>query len=516
MARASRRPHLATSRQVPAIPGCLAEPAPDPKKGASSAPKNPEVCNLLCAGRIPSSSQKAQSRGTRVSVAVEFACAMLLLSSGAPSCAHAAPTAEGATLLAADLTPVGAERAGNGDGNIPPWEGGLPQSPGIDPGVGYLDPFADDPVLFTITVANADRYKDKLSPGHLALLKRYPDTFRMPVYRTRRSAAIPVAVEQEIRRQAGLAVEDGYRIRNVGLTTVPFPRPTDGLQVIWNHIFRWRGGSVSRQYTWLLVTAHGLHYKALIRDHEVFAQHGYMTEAQPGRLYNEYAFYLAPPELANTIFLRWEPIDPVGDSTINWRFDPFSLRVQRLPFFGYDDIPPATGGLRVSDQYDGFNGAPDDYDWKLLGKRERFIAYNAYRLGSKKARYAEILKPHHVNPEFLRYELHRVWVVEATLRRGAHHRYPRRLFYVDEDTWQIVQEEVYEESGELWRFGDHQTIQFYDVMVPWYRALVHYDLRAGAYLVSYLDNEEKFAWRWGWRGRPVQFVPDHMQTIAKW
>jgi len=445
-----------------------------------------------------------------------FACVALAFLLVAPRGTKAVEVGPEKAPAGDQLTPVGAERAGNADGTIPAWDGGLARTPAIDPEIGYLDPFADDPVLFTITAANVEQYKDRLSLGHVALLERYPDTFRMPVYRTRRSAAVPASVQEEIGQQAGLAVEDGYRIRNVGQTTVPFPRPTDGLQVIWNHIFRWRGGSVSRQYTWLLVTTQGLRYTVRIRDHEVFAQQGFMTEPQPGRLYNEYAFYIAPPELANTIFLRWEPIDPVGESTINWRFDPFSLRVQRLPFFGYDDIPPATGALRVSDQNDGFNGAPDDYEWKLLGKRERYIGYNAYRLGSKKAKYGEILKPHHVNSEFLRYELHRVWVVEATLRKGAHHRYPRRIFYFDEDTWQIVQEEVYDERGELWRFGDHQTIQFYDVMVPWYRALVHYDLRSRAYLVSYLDNEERFPWRWGWKGRPVQFVPDHMQTIAKW
>jgi len=443
------------------------------------------------------------------------ACAIpfALLSTGASS-----PTASPSPdfdRLGSELTPVGAEQAGNAEGTIPAWDGGLPPLP-VDVKVGYSDPFVTDPVLFTITAQNADAYRDKLSPGHLALLKKYPDTFQMRVYPTRRSAAIPLPVQQRIRSHAGLAVEDGYHIRNVGQTTVPFPIPADGLQVMWNHIYRWRGGSVSRQYSWLLVTPLGLRTRVLVRDHVVYAQQGYMVEQQPGRLFNEYAFFLAPPETANLIFLHWEPEDPVGDSPVSWKLDPLSLRVTRLPYFGYDDIPPTTGGLRVSDQNDGWNGAPDAYDWKLLGKQERYIGYNSYRLSSKALSYDSIALRNHVNSDLLRYELHRVWVVQATLRPGAHHLYPRRVFYVDEDSWQVVQEEVYDQQGTLWRFGDHQTMQFYDVEVPWYRALIHYDLKANAYLVTYLDNEESFEWHWGWKGRAVQFVPDHMQTVAKW
>ena len=49
----------------------------------------------------------------------------------------------------------------------------------------------DDQPLFTITAANFEQYKDNLSPGQIALLKRYPDTFRMPVYESRRTAAYP-------------------------------------------------------------------------------------------------------------------------------------------------------------------------------------------------------------------------------------------------------------------------------------------------------------------------------------
>jgi hypothetical protein len=430
-----------------------------------------------------------------------------------PNWAGAAVTAEQVARLGADLTPVGAERAGNADGSIPEWTGGMAKSAPIDPRVGYVDPFAQDPILFTITAQNADQFGDRLAAGHRALLKNHPETFRMNVYRTRRTASYPEEVLTEVKKQAPFARTDGYHILDVGKSAVPFPIPADGLQAIWNHVFRWRGGSILRQTTWFPVARNGRYFKVRVRDVFVFDQQGYMAESRPNRLYNFVAVSLDPPEYAGKVDLVWEPIDPVAEGRAAWSLDPVTFKLRREPFRGYDYLEPITGGLRTADEYDGWNGAPDRYDWRLLGKRERFIAYNSYRLGDKKLKYAQILKPGHIDPDLLRYELHRVWVVEATLWPGAVHRYPRRIFYLDEDTWQVAQEEIFDGNGNLWRFGDHPSMQFYDVMVPWYRATINYDLDANGYLVSFLDNEERFEWRWGWKGRIDQFLPNYMRFL---
>lgn len=434
----------------------------------------------------------------------------------APIGAAAAVTAEQAARLDADLTPVGAERGGNADGSIPAWTGGLPKSAPIDPLVGYVDPFAQDPVLFTITAGNVDGYRERLTAGHLALLRLHPQTFRMNVYPTRRSAAYPEEVLTEVRKQAPFARTDGDHVLDVGKSAVPFPIPADGLQVMWNHVFRWRGGSIVRQYTWFPVARNGRYFKARFRDALAFDQQGYMVQSRTNRLYNVTGFYLDPPEYAGSLMLLWEPIDQVAESRASWSLDPNTLRLLREARRAYDDLAPATGGLRTADQYDAWNGAPDLYDWRLVGKHERFIAYNSYRLSDKKLKYKDILKPHHPAPALLRYELHRVWVVEATLKPGAVHRYHRRIFYVDEDTWQVAQEEIYDRNGKLWRFGDHQAMQFYDVLVPWYRATIHYDLAADGYLMSYLDNEERFAWRWGRKGQIDDFLPNNLQFLSTW
>jgi len=429
-----------------------------------------------------------------------------------PVC-RAAATPEEIARLAGDLTPVGAERAGNAAGTIPAWTGGLPQQP-VDPAVGYLDPYGDDPVLFTITAANADRYADQLTDGHRALFQLYPDTYRINVYPTRRSANWPEEVLAEVRAQAPYPRTEGYRLLDVGKSAVPFPITTDPVQMMYNHSLRWRGGSVIREYNWFPVDRRGRFFAVRVLEAMAFDQQGYMRQSRPNRLANLYAMYLEPSTIEGQLTLVWEPIDAVDQPRQSWSYQTVSRRVVRDPSRAYDFLDRRTQGMRTADQWDGWNGAPDRYDWKLLGKREMYIPYNSYRLSSKQLRYEEILQPGHLNPDLLRHELHRVWVIEATLRPGKHHRYPRRIFYLDEDTWQVAMEEDYDSDGQLWRFGEHPAMQFYDVLVPWYRAMVHYDLKAGSYLASELDNQAKFVRRWGLMGEISDFLPVNLRRLG--
>ena len=94
----------------------------------------------------------------------------------------AAVSPDEAAKLGTSLTPFGAEKAGNADGTIPEWTGGLATNAAAVDSRGFLaNPFAGEKPLFTITAQNVDQYKDKLTPGQLAMFKRYPDTYRMPV-----------------------------------------------------------------------------------------------------------------------------------------------------------------------------------------------------------------------------------------------------------------------------------------------------------------------------------------------
>ena len=413
--------------------------------------------------------------------------------------------------LSADLTGVGAERGANADGTIPAYTGGLPVT-AVDPAVGYVDPFAEDRPLFTVTAANADTYKQYLSTGHATLLKRDARTFRMNVYPTRRSAAYPDAVLATIKAETGKATTEGYHIRGVGKTTVPFPIPTDPLQVMWNHVYRWRGGSFERQFTWAPVAPAGSFFVVRVRLKAAFDQQGYTQRPAEGRLYSANQYFLSPPSAIGIRQVQWEATDPVDEARIRWLYVPATLDGRRLPSYGYDNQELLTGGMRLADQNDGWNGAPDRYDWKLLGKREMFIGYNAYRLADKRLRYADIIRPRNLDPDLLRYERHRVWVVEAT--RRASHIFYRRVFYIDEDTWQVALEEVYDEKGALTHFGDHHMMQFYDVQVPWYAATLHHTIGTGAYLVTYLQNQEQFRDQWGFQARPADFTPANLRNLG--
>ncbi len=416
--------------------------------------------------------------------------------------------------LGVELTPVGATQAGNADGSIPEYTGGLPKAPPIDPKIGYTDPFENETPIYTITAANVDKYKDVLNVGLITLLKRDARVFRMRVYPTRRTAAYPEDVLAEVKKQAGLATTEGYHIRNVGHSTVPFPVPTNGLQVMWNHVFRWRGGSAERQFVWAPVNAIGGFFVVRVRQSVVFDQHGYMRDgdSRPNRLFNGNTYFMSPPSMVGLRALAWEPIDPMSEPRVRWMYVPQTLDTKRTPSFDYDQQEPGTLGLRTADQNDGWNGAPDRYDWKLVGKRELLIGYNAYKLADRRLRYPDIIRARNLDPDLLRYEKHRVWVVEATARK--YHAYYRRIFYLDEDTWQVAQEEIYNKQGQLVRFGDHHMMQFYDVQVPWYAVTIHHDIMTASYLVTYLNNMEPFPVRWGFKGRLADYLPSNLRVLG--
>ena len=68
----------------------------------------------------------------------------------------------------------------------------------------------------------------------------------MPVYPTRRSASVPRRIYDATRRVAATAklVDGGNGVGN-SVIGIPFPIPKNGLEVIWNHLLRYRGESVA-------------------------------------------------------------------------------------------------------------------------------------------------------------------------------------------------------------------------------------------------------------------------------
>lgn len=425
--------------------------------------------------------------------------------------AQAKLSAAEAARLGADLTPVGAEKAGNADGSIPAWTGGLCAPPaGWTAAKGYTDPFANEKPKFTITAANAEQYKDKLTAGTLAMLKKY-DNFKMPVYETHRTACYPQEVYAEVKDMATKLDLQGFGVVG-GRSAVPFPIPKNGLEAMWNHQQRYLGGGISRDYHSFPVRASGDFYKIGVHEYRIFNQN--LDQPKENLLLTFLSYFTAPATLEGTVFLVHEPLDQVKEGRSAWIYNAGQRRVRRAPDLAYDNVNDGTEGIRVTDQFDAWNGAPDRYDWKLIGKKEIYIPYNAYKLSDKSLKYKDIIRKNTPNSDLMRYELHRVWVVEGTLKKGSKHIYGKRTFYLDEDTWTVVYEDAYDTRNNLWRVSIHPMIQFYDAKVPWYRANIWHDLNNQSYLLSLLDNEIKTPWKFGEKGKWSDFQPDALRRIG--
>jgi hypothetical protein len=424
-----------------------------------------------------------------------------------------------ASRLGGDLTPLGGEKAGNADGSIPAWTGGLTTAPaGYKPGDHHPDPFAGERPLFTITAANAAQYADKLTAGQQALLKAYPD-YSIPVYPSHRTASNPQRVYDATKQYAATAslTESGNGITGCVLG-IPFTQPENGLQVIWNHLVRYRGIAADRHIGQAAPQRDGSYNLVQFEDEFLFNySRDDLPQDQLAREMTEQnvlIFYkqavTAPARLAGTILVVHETMDQVKEKRRAWVYNAGQRRVRQAPSIEYDNPGTAADGMRTSDQFDMFNGAPALYDWKLVGKKEMYVPYNSYKLHSDQVKVSEVLKPLHINQDLTRYELHRVWVVDATLKPGAGHLYSRRTFYVDEDSWQALAVDQYDGRGQLWRVSEAHCINYYDALSFWSTLEVHTDLLAGRYLAFGLDNENKM-YNFSLNRTPQDYTPQKLR-----
>lgn len=423
----------------------------------------------------------------------------------------AAVSAEEAQKLGTTLTPVGAERAGNAAGTIPEWTGGLSTTAAAVDSGGFLsNPYAGEKPLFIITAQNMDQYKENLTPGQQALFKRYPDSYRIPVYTTHRSASFPPEVLEATLANAVNTnmVQNGNGLENFIIANA-FPIPQNGLEVIWNHITRYRGGSVKRTVTQATPQTNGSYSLVYFDDEFVFPSN--LKDFDPSQPSNILFYFkqrvTAPSRLAGNVLLVHETLDQIKEPRMAWLYNAGQRRVRRAPQVSYDGPGTAADGLRTSDNLDMYNGAPDRYEWKLHGKKEIYIPYNNYELDSPKLKYDDIIKAGHINQDLTRYELHRVWHVTATLKEGERHIYAKRDFYIDEDTWQAAEIDHYDGRGNLWRVAEAYAVNYFNKQVPWYSVEAIYDLQSGRYLALGMNNEEKRSYEFGAEAVSGQFTP---------
>jgi hypothetical protein len=406
--------------------------------------------------------------------------------------ALAAVSADEAKQLGTTLTPIGAEKAGNKDGTIPEYTGGIKPPADFKPGMTQRpNPFANEKPRLVITGKDVAANADKLTEGTKELLKRYP-TMRVDVYPTHRTVAPPQRVIDNTMKNATAAktTEGGLGTENV-LAGYPFPIPKTGYEAMWNHLLAYKGQAWTAKYdSWnvdstgrpMLATTGEASYAWPIYDPK---KTGILKETD---LYWQVKLmYLGPARRNGEALLVWDAVNPLKQGRKAWQYLPGQRRVKLAPDIAYDTPNPGSAGASTYDDASIFNGAMDRFDFKLIGKKEMYIPYSTYKL-TYNNKPEDITKPNHINPDYVRWELHRVWVVEATLKPDKRHIYSKRVFYIDEDSWLALTSDEYDGRGQLYRSGFAFLSESYDVQAPWCDTQAYYDFSSGLYNITGLTG----------------------------
>jgi hypothetical protein len=376
------------------------------------------------------------------------------------------------------LTPVGAERAGNADGTIPAWTGEVTSA----------DPRGTEAPILVIDRVNAKRYARLLPEGALVLFAKFPD-YVMRVFPTHRTGVAPARVYAAIAANASRAhaAPEGIAHGVAGAAGgIPFPRPASGTEIIWNHLLAFWGVAREAHVETYVASGDGSIEESAAYD-EVTDFPYYDADASPEAV-GPYYFktvrrQTAPVNRAGEAYIAWQPLDTAANRYVAWRYLPGEHRVRKAPSLAYDTPDADASGYEELDDYYLFFGGPDRYDFRIVGKQEMFVPYNNDRLNAADPRAA--MGKFHANQDALRYERHRVWVVDATLASGEHHVAPRRRFMIDEDTWLIVYSEAWDEDGRLWKFGEATMTLRPEIPAVISGAQFMYDLLQGGYCLDF-------------------------------
>ncbi|MFA5940681.1 MAG: DUF1329 domain-containing protein [Sinimarinibacterium sp.] len=395
--------------------------------------------------------------------------------------------------LGNELTPVGAEKAGNADGTIPAWTAAR-QGGALKGEYPKDDAFDVETPLFTITAANYKKYEGNLTEGHKELLRRYPDRYKLKVYPSHRDITFPEAILQATRENAAraeLADVDSPKLAKLGF---PFPIPRSGAEPIWNHKLKWRGESIRRYNNQAIVQPNGsFQLTKIVEDGKYYyANPAELAEIGAGTTFIRYlSETIAPPRMAGTFILVHEKAGTGPEGRAVWLYSPGLKRIRRAPAVCCDNPYEGTDGHQFYDQVDMFNGVLERYTWKLVGKREVYIPYHANKIAGPTVKYAEIVKGKHLNQDLPRYERHRVWVVEADNRPNLRHTFKKRRFYLDEDSWNIVAVDNYDQRDQFFQFQEGHLVFSKGVLAASTVPEVIYHFDSGRYFVTAMYNEDQ-------------------------
>lgn len=400
-----------------------------------------------------------------------------------------------ASILGSGLTANGADPSASADGMIPAYKGGISKPPAdYVAGGDHVDPFAADEPLFSITAQNMGEYSNRLSAGQKALLARKEGNYRMDIYPSRRSCALPQFVYDETKKNVARArlIDGGNGVAGARIG-VPFPITKNALEIYWNHNFHWHGHRYHAITSGANVYKNGEITKIIREDwrYNFYADPQGPDPKHANDQYHWMGIWKAPPRFNGSGFSMTNTINQVKEPRNGAMFNPNTRKIMRAPAGAvtYDGPLSTADGMRQSHDMFLFNGSPDRYDWKLLGKKEIFVPYNAYKASASTTSHEVLLTPHNPNPDYLRYELHRVWVLEATQKDGFRMKQARRVFYVDEDSWIFLMADIYDQSDALIRVQHGFIKNYYEAPACVLEFDVMHDMTTGNYNVDHIKLE---------------------------
>jgi Protein of unknown function (DUF1329) len=379
---------------------------------------------------------------------------------------------------------------------VPAWTGGITAPPaGWTMGSAPPDYFKGEQPLFTVTADNMAHYSDMLCDGQKLLLTRYgAQGFKLNVYPSKRNFAAPQYMYDNTAKNVASAKPCSAGLV-WGFTNaaggVPFPIPsTDpgvaGLQIMWNHQTRYQGQYQSLNTT-QFICSQGVNVIALTEALSIeypYYFEGVTPETYNGLYFHTYLTYVQPANQVGGKFNAQSSTDLTKNKNVAYEYLVGEGRIREAPTPQYDiPVTQANDAINYDEVYI-FNGAMDRYNWKLVGKKEMIVAYNVYDIFHAQPD-ASTLMTNFANPELLRWEVHRCYVIEATLAPGKRHTMPHRVFYVDEDTWACMMSDGWDAQGNYWRFN-HAVTNF--TFAPGGPAPFHfgqhiYNVQSNQYLV---------------------------------
>jgi hypothetical protein len=195
--------------------------------------------------------------------------------------------------------------------------------------------------------------------------------------------------------------------------------------------------------------------------------------------------YDAPARRAGEILLVHEPGADYtkGKGRKAWQYLVGQRRVRLAPAVSFDTPNPAVAGTSTYDDAFIYNGSPERFTWTLVGKKEIIVPAANYDMIFQ-TKVEDMLGEKFLDPEKIRWEKQRVWVVDSHLKAESRHLYSRRTFYLNEDSWGALASDMYDGRDQLWRLQYLYSANLYDRQATFGSAYGAYDLLQNIYNIT--------------------------------